>query len=356
MRIVLIRSISLLICILVIQVSGQASRKQAEFYIQSYRQIAVTEMNRTGIPASIKLAQAILESDMGRSDLAMLANNHFGIKCGRDWQGDVFYKPDDEKDTSGVIVNSCFRSFPDVASSFKAHSDFLTNPAKKARYGPLFELPLTDYKAWAHGLRKSGYATDPAYPEKLIRIIEDYKLYLHDAPNGTDIVAAQPTENHIKIAEKDKLEKQGVEKKNSKNALKYKVSSINGVPMVYAVGAETLRELSEKLGNDVYDILEYNEEVKGADSSLDTGEIIFLARKKKSYDVSETAYHMVADGETPYKISQKYGIRLESLLAKNHLPDEVRVHVGERLSLTHAISKKETPKYSWMERFEKFLE
>jgi flagellum-specific peptidoglycan hydrolase FlgJ len=342
--------------VLGIQGSAQASRKQAERYIQTYSAIAVAEMNRTGIPASVKLAQAILESDMGRSDLARLANNHFGIKCGRDWQGEVYYKPDDEKDTTGVKVNSCFRSFPDGSSSFKAHSDFLTNPAKKARYGPLFELSVTDYKSWAYGLKNAGYATDPAYPEKLIRIIEEFRLHMYDASIQSEVGIQEKTEKIMEPAQINMSKKQIAEKEARKSVLKYKTSQINGVIMVYARGGETLRELSEKLGYDVYEILEYNEEAKGADASLEVGEIIYLARKRKLYDASEPLYHTVAPGETTYTIAQKYGIRLESLLAKNHLPPQVKVHTGERLSLTHVISKKETPKYSFVERFEKFLE
>lgn len=352
----MIRYIITLLCLFGIHASGQASRKQAEVYIQTYRSIAVAEMHRTGIPASIKLAQAILESDLGRSDLASLANNHFGIKCGRDWQGEVYYKPDDEKDTSGVIVNSCFRSFADASSSFIAHSDFLTNPAKKARYGPLFELEVTDYRSWAHGLRKAGYATDPAYPEKLIRIIEEYRLYQYDAPLNKATVSEAQIVTSTKEGKGDVPEKQSPEKNTVKRTLKYKRSYINDVPMVYAFGGETLRELSQKLGYDVFVILEYNEEARGVDSDLNAGEIIFLARKKKSYDAEGPVYHTVVDGESTYNISQKYGIRHESLLAKNHLPEHARVHAGERLSLTHIIARKDIPEHTLTERFEKFLE
>jgi len=352
----MIRYFITLLCLFGIHSGGQASRKQAEVYIQTYRSIAVAEMHRTGIPASIKLAQAILESDMGRSDLASLANNHFGIKCGRDWQGEVYYKPDDEKDTSGVIVKSCFRSFSDATASFVAHSDFLTNPAKKARYGPLFELELTDYSSWAYGLRKAGYATDPAYPEKLIRIIEEYRLFQYDTPLRGETASEERIDNSPKKGKTNTVEKQSPEKNSGKRVLKYKRSYINDVPMVSACGGETLRELSQKLGYDVFEILEFNEEVRSADSGLDAGEIIFLARKKKSYDAEGPVYHTVADGESTYNISQKYGIRHESLLAKNHLPEHARVHAGERLCLTHIIAKKDIPVYTLTERFEKFLE
>ena len=143
-------------------------------YIQQYKTIAQQEMDRVGIPASITMAQGILESASGRSTLAKQSNNHFGIKCGKNWTGEEVYRHDDDyKD--GLLVRSCFRAYDDPAKSFMAHSDFLTD---NRRYAFLFELDVYDYKGWAHGLRKAGYATDPNYPSKLIRIIEEHELYL----------------------------------------------------------------------------------------------------------------------------------------------------------------------------------
>ncbi|MEL6390503.1 MAG: glucosaminidase domain-containing protein [Bacteroidota bacterium] len=147
-------------------------------YIDQYKVIAITEMQEYGIPASIKMAQAILESNSGRSSLAMESNNHFGIKCGKDWIGKKAYREDDDYE-NGLLVKSCFRAYDDPALSFRAHSQFLTNP-KSQRYKFLFELDPYDYKGWAKGLRKAGYATDPNYPSKLIGIIERYELYLLD--------------------------------------------------------------------------------------------------------------------------------------------------------------------------------
>lgn len=145
-------------------------------YIEQYKTIVLNEMDRAKIPASIKMAQAILESAAGRSTLARQSNNHFGIKCGKDWSGEAVYHHDDDyKD--GLLVRSCFRAYSDPASSFIAHSDFLL---RNRRYNFLFELDIYDYKAWANGLRKAGYATDPKYPSKLINLIEKYELYLLD--------------------------------------------------------------------------------------------------------------------------------------------------------------------------------
>ena len=135
-------------------------------------------MHRVGIPASIKLAQAIVESGSGKSTLARQSNNHFGIKCGNKWSGGKVYKKDDDY-VNGKLIRSCFRAFDDPFDSFIAHSQFLTNPKSK-RYRFLFEINLYDYKAWAQGLKKSGYATDPNYPKKLISVIEQYQLYEYD--------------------------------------------------------------------------------------------------------------------------------------------------------------------------------
>lgn len=142
-------------------------------YIDSFKAVAIEEMNAYGIPASITLAQGILESGSGNSSLAKYANNHFGIKCTSDWKGKAYYKDDDQS-------NDCFRVYKDARESYKDHSEFL----KRKRYSFLFELDKNDYKNWAQGLRTAGYATNPKYPEMLITVIEKYKLYLYDQPES----------------------------------------------------------------------------------------------------------------------------------------------------------------------------
>jgi len=166
-------------------------------YIEQYKTIVVNEMSRVGIPASIKMAQAILESGSGRSTLARQSNNHFGIKCGSQWTGKEVYRHDDDY-KNGLLVRSCFRAYDDPAESFMAHSDFLTD---NRRYAFLFDLDIYDYKGWAKGLRQAGYATDPNYPTKLIDLIEKYELYLLDLgieieeePLLVDIDEPQPQE------------------------------------------------------------------------------------------------------------------------------------------------------------------
>jgi flagellum-specific peptidoglycan hydrolase FlgJ len=146
-------------------------------YIDRFAPLAIDEMHRVGIPASIKLAQAMLESNLGRSTLATNSNNHFGIKCKSYWTGLQYYHKDDDFDSKGKLIESCFRAYDDIESSFKDHSDFLKNSGK---YDVLFGLDAIDYKAWAHGLKSCGYATDKTYALKLIRTIEDFQLYRYD--------------------------------------------------------------------------------------------------------------------------------------------------------------------------------
>jgi len=146
-------------------------------YIESYKDLAIVEMHRKGIPASIKLAQAILESQSGTSSFATNSNNHFGIKCKSTWIGEKYYHKDDDRDAKGQLVPSCFRSYERVVDSYVDHSNFL---AERGYYSNLWTLPRTDYKAWAIGLQSCGYATDPLYAEKLIKIIEREHLYHFD--------------------------------------------------------------------------------------------------------------------------------------------------------------------------------
>lgn len=150
----------------------------AQNYIATYKQLAVVEMHRTGVPASITLAQALHESDKGRSDLALNANNHFGIKCKKYWKGSTFYHKDDDTDSRGQLIDSCFRSYDHVMDSYVDHSNFLKYGGN---YQGLFTLSIMDYMGWAHGLKRAGYATDPHYADKLIRYIRDHKLYLLDS-------------------------------------------------------------------------------------------------------------------------------------------------------------------------------
>ncbi len=162
---------------------GTRPISNAERYINQYKEIAVREMHRSGIPASIKLAQGLFESASGQSPLAIKANNHFGIKCKSNWTGPTYFHYDDDYDTTGNLIASCFRSYSSAEESYIDHTEFLTN---RERYRDLFKLDVTDYEAWAYGLKNCGYATDANYPEKLISAIKKYNLYLLDKEAGAN--------------------------------------------------------------------------------------------------------------------------------------------------------------------------
>lgn len=371
---------------------GLANKKLTENYISTYKDIAISEMKRSGIPASIKLAQGILESDIGRSPLANLANNHFGIKCGKDWGGEVFYKLDDDTDSTGTLIESCFRAFGSAEESYTAHSEFLMNPAKASRYGFLFDLSTTDYVGWANGLKFAGYASDPAYPQKLIKIIENNKLYLFDeniklekreyaandnskgnqsndkgpvkvsydvhASSGKkaepQIVKADQKTNRTNQKQRDTISDVTKDKDRAKTKAKY--GQINELPIVYASGNESVKGIAQRTGKNVFDILEYNEELKSPDYIPNANEIVFLEKKKKNIHSDGPTTHIVNDGETMYVISQRYGIRLESLLAKNNLHKDAVPIRGETISLVSHLSKKDTPRHKLVERFDSYVD
>ena len=341
------------------------NRELASTYIGNFKDIAVQEMQRTGIPASIKLAQGLLESDWGRSDLATSANNHFGIKCGGSWEGRTFYKEDDDKDEEGKLIESCFRSFSSPMESYMAHSDFLTDPNKQYRYGFLFEYSSTDYISWAKGLKKSGYATDPHYPNKLISIIEKYNLAKFD--QSTETQKQLYTKNHRKknretgIAKSDnkipaskvKSEKINTHKKANNHTrmpakhisrLAYYIESINNCRMVMAKGGETLRELAKSVGQSEEELIEINEIYDQTNVVLVENEIIYLEKKKRSYRGNQE-FHKVMEGETMESIAQLYGLRVKSLYAKNRMPKNSTTFEGVKLSIRKTVGLNERPQF-----------
>ena len=165
-------TLMLLIC-----VSFSYPEDSANNYIEQYKELAIVEMYRSGVPASIKLAQGLLESNNGRSELATNANNHFGIKCKSYWTGNSYYHKDDDRDSRGRIIDSCFRAYRSVVDSYADHSNFLRY---SGNYATLFDYQITDYHSWARGLKHCGYATDPRYAEKLIKKIEEFNLSQYD--------------------------------------------------------------------------------------------------------------------------------------------------------------------------------
>ncbi len=327
-----------------IQMTGHASDAVMS-YIDNYKGIAVAEMERTGVPASIKLAQAILESNMGRSELASQANNHFGIKCGNNWNGKEYYLEDDDTDDSGNMVPSCFRVFSSEYESFVAHSEFLL--ASK-RYAFLFDYDKKDYKSWAYGLRKAGYATDRQYPYKLISIIERYNLSRYDREEkmmATVTKKESTSEDSPNVKEDTRLAKSNSSLYPDKamNA-KYNQGTNNKVPFIIANGGETLSDIAAFTRVKVSELLEINEALGYENIVLDKGEVVYLKNKKGKYSGNEE-FHLVQEGETMYTISQLYGLKLVNLYARNKMPRGSEPVPGAKIYLKATPSKEDRPAY-----------
>ena len=299
-------------------------------YIEKYSAIAVEEMYRSGVPASITLAQGLLESDCGRSELAVKGNNHFGIKC-HDWKGRRIYFDDDRR-------NECFRKYTHAEASFKDHSDFLRY---RDRYKFLFDLNPTDYKGWAYGLKKAGYATDPAYPKKLIRLIEEYDLTRFDKGRK-----AAAKEERKSSADKDKklqkelpesptvLEQSVPVRKGQYDEFSFSLSrqlySQNKVPFVYSVEGESYASIAKYYGLFLGEILRYND--AKADGRLLPGTRVYL-QPKKNKAARHVNKHIVDDGETLRDISQRYGVKLKSLMKRNGFPEGTVLKDGDTVVL-----------------------
>ena len=282
-----------------------------EAYISKYSGIAVKEMKRSGVPASITLAQGLLESSAGRSELAVKGNNHFGIKCHNDWSGK-------RVNHDAEIRNECFRAYDKAEDSFRDHSDFLRY---QNRYKSLFDLDPTDYKGWASGLKAAGYATDPAYPAKLVKIIEDYGLSRFDT--GVPVEVASPavvmTPRLLAIDYQETISV----------SLSRPVYTQNGVPFIYAVEGETFADIAEANGFFKGELLRYND--RSSDAELEGGEYVYLSPKKKSAAPGADKYivGVPEDVVSLWELSQRYGVRLSSLCRLNRLPADYVTEVGD---------------------------
>lgn len=277
------------------------SRYQA--YIDQYKDLAIAEMLKYNIPASITLAQGLLESGAGMSELARNGNNHFGIKC-HDWTGARTYHDDDAN-------NECFRAYRDVYESYEDHSRFL---ARQPRYRSLFRLKRTDYKGWAMGLKKCGYATSPTYAKQLIGIIELYKLHKYDKAKKYDKFMVE--RSSVKdVAPSINLHPIHIYNKN------YYLNVRQG---------DTFRSIAREVGISYKKLAKYNERDKN--DRLIPGEIIYLKKKQKKADKAyKNRPHRVKAGESMYSIAQYYGIRLESLYKMNDLSPDYSIQVGDLL-------------------------
>ena len=266
-------------------------------YVNEYSALAVEQMKEHRIPASITLAQGLLESGAGMSDLARRSNNHFGIKCGGSWNGRSVRHHDDAR-------NECFRAYRNPKESYEDHSLFLK---RGARYAFLFKLDITDYKAWARGLQQAGYATDPSYANRLITIIEDYDLYKYDQRGGGRAPRVEPTLTST-----------------------HQVYIANDIAYVIARHGDTFKGLGKEFDISWRKLVRYNDLHSGY--TLTDGDIIYLKSKKKRASKPNTVY-VVKDGDSMHTISQMYGIRLKNLYKMNRKGGDYVPEIGDRLRL-----------------------
>lgn len=287
---------------------SQAKRyKVYDEYIDTYKNIAIDHMKKYKIPASITLAQGLLESGAGKSELTRKSNNHFGIKCHNDWKGEKVYQADDNP-------NDCFRKYKKAEESFEDHARFL---ADKQRYKPLFQLEITDYRGWARGLQKCGYATDKAYANKLIKLIEDYELYLHDKGGKT--------KSKTKNSTKEKEAKTPV-------VQLYKHTPYKTHNLVYVIAkqGDTYEAIAAEFNFKVKDLYKYNEVHEGF--PLKEGDLVYFQKKKSKAD-KPYYEHIVQIGESMHSISQKYGIKVKNLYKMNKKDYEYVPVEGDILKL-----------------------
>ena len=282
------------------QVFSQRRYKVYEDYISKYSPIAVDNMQKHGIPASIILAQGLLESGAGQSNLTKRSNNHFGIKCHRGWTGERVYAKDD-------TPNDCFRKYRRAEDSFEDHAQFLV---QRPRYSTLFRLSPRDYKGWARGLQQCGYATDRAYANKLIKLIEDYQLYRFD------------TGKYRKSSR--------IKAENAQNNWTHQPYKTHGLIYVIAVDGDTYEAIANEFGFKTKDLLKFNEVPKGF--PLNEGDLVYFEKKKSRAD-KPYYEHVVQIGESMHSIAQRYGMKVKNLYKINRKDYEYVPEEGDILKL-----------------------
>ena len=349
------------VLVLLSAVAPDKPLSRQEAYIAKYSVTAVEEMYRSGVPASITLAQGILESGSGYSELAVKGNNHFGIKC-HNWKGKSMRFNDDKP-------NECFRVYGSADESFRDHSDFLRY---NDRYKFLFDYDVTDYKAWAYGLKKAGYATDPAYPGKLIKIIEDYKLFEFDraeyrsdveeileervetAENPEKTQPAAPKTMSKKEKRKYRKARQAAEKKEEvaegrrrlpqtpteierpkvserySYSLSRPVYEVNGVPYIEAGESDTYQSIASYYNLFLKELLKFND--LSAVRELQPGTVVYI-RPKKTQAAEQLPMHVAAEGETLYQISQRFAVKMSALQKLNSLEGNTTFREGDVIKL-----------------------
>lgn len=296
----------LLLAVCTLTAVAQMRRNTAYLnYISQYKDLAIEQMLRYRVPASITLAQGLLESRAGLSDLAVRGNNHFGIKC-HGWTGRKTYHDDDE-------AGECFRAYDNARQSYEDHSRFLS---QNSRYARLFSLDRTDYRGWAKGLKACGYATNPNYANSLIGIIETYGLSQYDRANTYDRF----------------LERHTADTPARPGETLHQIYSYNDNYYVVAREGDTYTSIAKEVGLSPRKIAKYNERNKK--DTLSPGEYVYLKKKRKK---AEKKYkkrpHIVKAGESLYSIAQYYGVRTKSLYKKNNLSPDYQISVGDRIKV-----------------------
>jgi len=293
---------------------SQVTEKRKQ-YIKKYRVLAISEMQRSGIPASITLAQACLESNNGMSILSRKSNNHFGVKCKSTWRGIRTYYDDDSK-------NECFRKYASVKDSYKDHTDFLMN---NPRYASLFKLDINDYKGWAYGLKKAGYATNPVYAESLIRIIENNKLYKYDQMISHRQLASLNNNSCIKT---DAL---------STPSGTQRIILRNGLKSVAVKVGDSMSGIAKAFNLKVWQLQKYND--YPSDRVPVKGEILYVESKRRKTGKNKETYTLGAE-ETMHYVSQMYGIKLSPLYRRNHIKKGTNPKEGTIIYLRHKNPKR----------------
>lgn len=293
-------------------------------YIDMWKEEAIRQMVDHKIPASITMAQAILESGDGNSELASKSNNHFGIKCHSTWKGKKVYHDDDKK-------GECFRHYKNAFESFDDHSDFL----EKKRYESLFTYNITDYKKWAKGLKKCGYATNPKYPDLLIRIIEDYKLYELDEEglaraNGDVIAKKDKRKKDTGKASADYDTDETLPEVTLTNRRAVRISE-NNIKYIIGEAGDTPESIAADLDLMPWQIRKYNDFGKG--HAPEEGQVIYIQPKRGKAKVHQ---HTVKEGETIWDISQKYGIKIKKIYKLNSMSPGTEPAPGTVLTIGRA--------------------
>ena len=326
--------LALSLALAVVVYAQQNASSPQERYIARYSAIAVNEMYRTGVPASITLAQGIIESSSGLSTLATGGNNHFGIKCHNQWTGRTLKADDDRK-------GECFRAYDSVEESFRDHSDFLRY---RDRYKFLFDFQTSDYKSWAYGLKQAGYATDPSYAAKLIKCVEDYglsrfdRMTVEEAAAEGGVQAERPAETAVPEEIPDpplRIEAgeifSGATGEQYRFSLSRTLYSRNDVPFVYAVEGETYASLAKRYHLLEREILSFNDVAKGA--VLQAGEPVYLEPKKAKAAKGLDKYIVGGEGESFHTICQRFAVKEKAVRKLNGLTASYQPREGDELLL-----------------------